>query len=135
MFRFNRRKRALGMCWYQRKCIELSVHFVHANHEAAVRDTILHEIAHALAGQKAGHGIRWKAICLRIGATAERCDRTAIMPPGKWRAACPNCGKQYGRHRRPRRNCQYSCRGCGPEKGLIKFAWQHGATVDYPGFK
>ena len=34
-----------------------------------VRDTILHEIAHALAGAKARHGPAWKAIAKRLGAT------------------------------------------------------------------
>ena len=34
-----------------------------------VRDTILHEIAHALAGAKAKHGPAWKAIARRLGAT------------------------------------------------------------------
>ena len=55
-FAFNRRKRSLGICNYTGKRIELSSAFVARNDEAAVRDTILHEIAHALAGQKAGHG-------------------------------------------------------------------------------
>ena len=37
--------------------------------EAEIRDTILHEIAHALAGPEARHGARWKAIARRIDAT------------------------------------------------------------------
>ncbi len=121
-FGFNRRKRTLGLCWYQRQRIELSLHFTLANDEASVHDTILHEIAHALAGQKAGHGPRWKALCIQLGCTPERCDRTAAMPQGRWYAACPNCGHQYNRHRRPRRNRLYACRTCGPSKGRIIFA-------------
>ena len=31
-------------------------------------DTILHEIAHAIAGANAGHGPVWKAVAKRIGA-------------------------------------------------------------------
>ncbi|MYB34820.1 MAG: SprT family zinc-dependent metalloprotease [Gammaproteobacteria bacterium] len=35
------------------------------NHQSEqVNDAILHEIAHALAGPKAGHGSEWKAIAL-----------------------------------------------------------------------
>jgi len=120
-FAFNRRKRALGLCLYDARRIELSRYFVIAHDQPAVRDTILHEIAHALAGRTAGHGPRWKAICCRIGATPERCAPAALMPDGDWRATCPHCGRHYSRHHRPRRHCNYSCRACGPVQGLIKF--------------
>jgi predicted SprT family Zn-dependent metalloprotease len=120
-FGFNRRKRTLGLCWYRRQRIELSLHFTLANDEPLVRDTILHEIAHALAGEKAGHGPRWKALCTQIGCKPERCDRSAAMPPGRWRAACPGCGHEFSRHRRPRRDRTYACRTCGPGKGRIVF--------------
>ena len=55
-FGWNWRKRALGLCRYRERKIELSRWFVKANGEGIVRETILHEIAHALAGEKAGHG-------------------------------------------------------------------------------
>jgi len=120
-FAWNRRKRALGMCFWGKKQIELSLPFVQRNDEAAVRDTILHEIAHALAGQKAGHGPAWKRICRQIGATPERCDNTAEMPKGKWVAKCPGCQKEFSRHRRPLKKARYSCRTCGLAKGELKF--------------
>ena len=34
-----------------------------------IRDTVLHEIAHAIAGREAGHGPLWKVTARRIGAT------------------------------------------------------------------
>ena len=37
--------------------------------EEQIRDTVLHEIAHAIAGHEAGHGPLWKATARRIGAT------------------------------------------------------------------
>ena len=37
--------------------------------EEEIRDTVLHEIAHAIAGPEAGHGPLWKATARRIGAT------------------------------------------------------------------
>jgi len=120
-FRFNRRRRSLGLCFYDDHRIELSLPFVTRNDEAAVRDTILHEIAHALAGRRAGHGPAWKAICLRLGAKPQRCDEEAVMPAGRWRAICPGCGKQFHRYRRPKRNTNYACRRCGPQRGAIRF--------------
>jgi predicted SprT family Zn-dependent metalloprotease len=122
-FTWNRRKRSLGLCRYHEKTIQLSVYFVRDNGIEAVRETILHEIAHALAGQPAGHGPAWKAVCRKIGCLPVRCDNgSAIMPFGRWRAECPACGKQYSRHRRPQRKAQYWCRNCGPEKGPVQFA-------------
>jgi len=122
VFVYNRGKRVLGMCDYTRKRIMLSVYFVAHNDEAAVRDTVLHEIAHALAGQKAGHGPKWKAVCRRIGAAPERLDREAVMPKGHWVAVCPGCGASHRRFRRPKLGGEYYCRHCGPEKGVLRFA-------------
>lgn len=120
-FAFNRRKRALGLCRYGPRRIELSLPFVLNNDELAVRDTILHEIAHALAGEQVGHGPQWQNICMRIGATPVRCDYLAIMPAGRWQGMCPSCGKSYSRHRKPMRNRIYCCRACGRDRGQIHF--------------
>ena len=121
-FAWNRRKRSLGLCRYREKRIELSLHFVMANDEDQVRETVLHEIAHALAGEKAGHGPAWKVMCTRVGCKPERCDNgIAVMPAGRWAARCGACGKQYTRHRRPHVRARYWCRTCGPEKGAIVF--------------
>jgi predicted SprT family Zn-dependent metalloprotease len=121
-FGWNRRKRALGLCRYRDRRIELSHHFVRANAEDHVRETILHEIAHALAGQRAGHGPAWKAVCVRVGCIPRACDGGgAVMPRGRWQARCNACGKEYHRHRRPPRNARYWCRKCGPDRGAIRF--------------
>jgi len=121
-FGWNRRKRALGLCRYREKRIELSHHFVTHNDEPQIRETLLHEIAHALAGQKAGHGPIWKATCRRIGCQPVACDKgEAIMPSGRWRAQCKTCGKEYHRHKRPPKHAKYWCRKCGPEKGTVQF--------------
>ncbi len=121
-FRYNRGKRTLGMCDYGQKRIELSKYFVAHNDEPAVRDTALHEIAHALAGEKAGHGPKWKAVCRRIGAKPERIDRTAVMPKGHWSATCPNCGAVHRRFRKPLLGRTYVCVPCGPDRGTLRFA-------------
>ncbi len=122
-FAWNRRKRSLGLCRYRDRRIELSAHFVQANDVAQVHETILHEIAHAIAGEKAGHGTAWKAVCRRIGCLPQRCDQgAAVMPRGRWAARCGACGKEYWRHRRPARRARYWCRQCGPERGTVTFA-------------
>jgi len=129
-FAWNRRKRSLGLCRYAEKRIELSLYFVQANGVEPVRETILHEIAHALAGEKAGHGAAWKAMCAVVGCRPERCDNgSAVMPRGGWSAECPSCGKSYSRHRKPQKHARYWCRACGPKTGPVTFSRSAAAVV------
>ncbi len=126
-FAFNNSKQLAGVCKISQRHgnrIELSVHFCERNPIEVVRDTILHEIAHALAGLKAGHGPAWRAVCLRIGAKPVRCydNEKVDMPKGPWQAQCPNCKKIHDRHRRPKRMDGWWCRKCGPELGKITWA-------------
>jgi predicted SprT family Zn-dependent metalloprotease len=119
-FGFNRRKRGLGLCRYTERRIELSLHFVIGHDELSIRDVILHEIAHALAGHEAAHGPLWRAIAEAIGARPERCG-DARMPAGRWQATCPACRQQYDRIRRPKRRSTYICPKCGPDLGQLRF--------------
>ena len=122
-FAWNHGRRTLGLCRYTEKTIELSVHFVLRNGEDAVKDTLLHEIAHALAGHRAGHGREWKMACLRIGAKPERTCSDAAMPKGKWKATCGGCLETHHRHKKPAAGAAfYYCRKCGPVQGKLAFA-------------
>ena len=68
-FAFLEAERRLGDCNFQDRVIRIGrAHALDAS-EAEVKDTVLHEIAHALAGPEARHGPAWKAIARRIGAT------------------------------------------------------------------
>lgn len=74
-FQWNQRKTAFGVCYANRKQIHLSRPLVECNSVAEVTDTILHEIAHALAYtlfRDISHGDTWKEICVAIGAKPER---------------------------------------------------------------
>ena len=126
-FGFNRRKKTLGLCNYNTKRIELSSHFVRDNDELAIRDTLLHEIAHAIAGPNAGHGIAWKKICLQIGASPQRTDNKALMPKGNWVATCPSCKQEHTRHRKPLKGRTYYCKKCGSQNGQLSFTRKNAA--------
>lgn len=59
---------ALGMCNYKYKKLFLKHNHALHNTEEKVIDTILHEVAHALAGPGAGHGPLWKRYARIVGA-------------------------------------------------------------------
>ncbi|MCS7034636.1 MAG: SprT-like domain-containing protein [Phycisphaerae bacterium] len=100
-FAFDRARRRFGICSPTRKLIGLSAHLVHLNTEAEVRDTILHEIAHALTPGD-NHGPRWREVCRKLGARPERCFRQeqgvrAVKAP--LRIGCPRCDLWIERYR------------------------------------
>ncbi len=66
---FSQARRMLGKCAFREKSIYISRYHAVYYEPMQVDDTILHEIAHALAGLEAGHGPKWKEIARRIGAT------------------------------------------------------------------
>ena len=119
-FVFNRRKNCMGYCSFDTRTIELSIHFVERNAMDQVRDTLLHEIAHALVGPGHGHDAVWKRKCLEVGARPERCGQ-ADMPAGDWQARCKSCGKVYHRHRRPRPLRGWYCPPCGADHGKLNW--------------
>ena len=113
-FRFDHARRRFGSCSTVRKRITLSRPLTLLNEEAEVRDTILHEIAHALAPGD-GHGRAWKAACVRVGAKPVRCytEATVVSPPRRaapYQVGCPRCGWWQDRHRLTRE--KLVCRGC-----------------------
>lgn len=126
-FGINSNVRRAGVCYYPTRTtpgrIELSAHFADRNPDSEVRDTLLHEIAHALVGPGHGHDAVWQAKCMEIGARPERCYGEDVdMPKGKWRAVCPSCEREYDRHRRPAASPRWYCRPCGLGRGRL--AWR-----------
>jgi len=120
-FEFNSSKRQLGVCKESKRRIELSSHYVFQNTEAHVKDTILHEIAHALVGVEHGHNEIWKRMCRRVGCLPKACDSSAILPQGAWQARCPGCMTLFHRHRKPANVAGMYCKRCGAVKGRLLF--------------
>lgn len=110
-----------GQCSHKREVIKLSKPWMKANlgDEALIRDIILHEIAHALAGPRAGHGPVWKRWARTVGATPLYRTTHGNQPQYPYQAYCTNTRcKAYGeslqgRMRPPTdRTPKYSCRRC-----------------------
>jgi predicted SprT family Zn-dependent metalloprotease len=98
----NAKTRA-GVCRPARREIGLSRGITALHTEAEVRDTVLHEIAHALVGAHHGHDAVWRAKALEIGSSGRRCvDTASARPPAPWTGTCP-AGHTTTRHRRPTR--------------------------------
>lgn len=125
-FRFDHARRRFGACRYAQKAITLSRHLTFLNGDEQVRDTILHEIAHALAGPRHGHDAVWRATARRIGCSGQRCSSAdAPRVEGDWVGTCA-AGHRITRHRRPER--PGSCRTCSPT-----FSAEHLFTWTYRG--
>ena len=110
-FRFDHARRRLGCCHYGSRTISLSRPLTLLNPEATVRDTLLHEIAHALT-PGAGHGPAWRLRAATLGARPRACADAGevTLPPAPYALVCDGCGARLARYRRPRR--RYVCRAC-----------------------
>ena len=110
---FDRAKTRAGVCRPACREIGLSAPLTRLHSDTEVRDTILHEIAHALVGPSHGHDAVWQAKARELGCCAARCmSRDAPRAPAPWVGACP-AGHMAERHRRPERLA--SCRQCSPD--------------------
>ena len=121
-FGFDRAVRRAGACHHADRRITLSRHLVQRADEAEVRGVLLHEIAHALAGHRAGHGPRWRAACASIGHEGSRLhDRPIAEERATWIGSCP-AGHEHRRFRRPGR--PVSC-------GLCSRSFSRGALITW----
>lgn len=121
-FAFDNAKRRAGLCDYSRKRISVSRYLAARHDDDENHQTLLHEVAHALAGPAAGHGVQWKRIARElgyVGGTTHRGETATELAP--WIGVCP-AGHVAYRHRRPTRAT--SCAKCAPrfdERNL--FGW------------
>lgn len=130
-FAFDRARVRAGACHHRDRRITLSPWITRAHEEDQVRETLLHEIAHALVGPRHGHDEVWRSRARAIGASGERCYQGGDEPvvPGRWQGRCA-AGHVVHRHRRPTRVLVCTrCRG-GSELSRV-LRWTHdGRPVD-----
>ncbi len=121
---YDNAKRRAGICRFDRREIGLSAPLTRLHDEHDVRDTILHEVAHALAGPRHGHDETWRRIARTIGCSGER--RMSAESPqvaAAWLGVC-RAGHTLERHRRPER--VLTCAQCSSSFDLDHvFSWTH----------
>ena len=64
-FGFDNAKRRAGLCNFTTKRITVSRYLASRFDDDEIHQILLHEVAHALAGPRAGHGPSWKRIARR----------------------------------------------------------------------
>ena len=137
-FTWLKSTRTLGLCMHRKKLIGYSRHWT-SRPDGEIRNTILHEIAHALVGVGHGHGPVWKAKAREIGALPVRCaqvDDSQCTKKPKWALACIHCrrvSRTY--HVRPsfrkRRSCNWCSKGRFNEAFLLELV-PYGNVVQEP---
>jgi len=130
-FRISDTKRALGRCWNRRKVIEYSKYYLDES-EDQIRDTILHEIAHALIDEKHGHDEVWRRKCVEVGANPDRTvDSSGLVSKPRYnfviKCVNPNCPRPYKGYRyRVKRDAlkRTYCKGCGAYVKAFKLVYK-----------
>jgi predicted SprT family Zn-dependent metalloprotease len=112
-FAWSNRRAQMGVCEYNTKTVRVSRHLTGDPTELV--DTLLHEVAHAIAGPLAGHGPEWQAWAVRLGArpkAAATITQDEVDDVYLWVGVCPNCGNKTGRFRLTAQAKRRACGDC-----------------------
>lgn len=123
-FEFDRASQRAGLCRRSDKTISLSEPLMTLWTLDQCRDTILHEIAHALT--KGHHGTEWKRMCLMIGADPTRTwgKNGEQSIEARYTGVCP-AGHVISRHRLTKAAREFSCRQCSRYYNeRYRFTWK-----------
>jgi predicted SprT family Zn-dependent metalloprotease len=102
-FGFDNAKTRAGLCNYTTKRISVSKYLAAKYDDDEVHQILLHEVAHAMAGSRAGHGAKWKATAAELGYEGSRLHDGAIADElAPWVGTCP-MGHIHYRYRQPKR--------------------------------
>ncbi len=100
-FGFDHAKTRAGLCNYTRKRITVSRYLAARFDDDEIHQTLLHEVAHALAGPHAGHGPEWRRVARELGYVGKRThDGETATEFAPWVGTCP-AGLVHYRYRRP----------------------------------
>ena len=102
-FAFDHAKKRAGLCDYTNRRISVSKHLAARYEDDEIHQVLLHEVAHALAGSRAGHGRSWKATATGLGYEGKRLhDGEIASELAPWTGRCA-AGHIHYRYRQPTR--------------------------------
>jgi predicted SprT family Zn-dependent metalloprotease len=126
-FGFDHAKTRAGQCDFAKRRITVSRHLAARFSDEDVEQVLLHEVAHALSGARAGHGPAWRRTARSIGYTGSRLhDGPIASELAPWVGTCP-AGHEHYRYRTPTR--PLACAKCSrrfDERHLITWTRQQG---------
>ncbi|WP_065962087.1 SprT-like domain-containing protein [Curtobacterium sp. UCD-KPL2560] len=109
-FAFDHAKTRAGQCDFGRRRITVSRYIAARVSDEDVEQVLLHEVAHAMAGPRAGHGPTWRRTAAGIGYTGSRLyDGPVASELAPWVGTCP-AGHEHVRYRTPTRTL--ACAAC-----------------------
>jgi predicted SprT family Zn-dependent metalloprotease len=109
-FAFDNAKTRAGLCNYTDMRISVSRYLAARYEDDDIHQILLHEVAHAMAGTRAGHGAKWKSVAKELGYEGKRLHDGPIADDlAPWVGACP-AGHVHYRYKRPQR--QLACGKC-----------------------
>ncbi len=122
-FAFDSAKTRAGLCNYSSKRITVSRYLAARYDDDEIHQVLLHEVAHAIAGARAGHGPGWRRVAAGLGYEGKRLHDGAIAGElAPWVGTCPG-GHTHYRYRRPTRTL--ACGRCSKRfDPAYVIAWQ-----------
>ncbi|MDQ4137508.1 MAG: SprT-like domain-containing protein [Actinomycetota bacterium] len=121
-FGFDSAKTRAGLCNFSHKRITVSKHLAQRFEDDDIHQVLLHEVAHALAGPRAGHGPVWRKVAKDLGYVGKRThDGPTAVELAPWVGTCPR-GHTHYRYRQPAR--PLACGKCAPRfDAANKITW------------
>jgi predicted SprT family Zn-dependent metalloprotease len=109
-FGFDNAKTRAGLCSFNTHRITVSRYLAGRYEDDEIHQILLHEVAHALAGPRVGHGPKWRTIAKELGYDGKRTHDGSIADEfAPWVGTCP-AGHVHYRYKRPAR--QLACGRC-----------------------
>ena len=110
-FDFDNAKKRAGLCNFTAKRITVSRYLAARYGDDEIHQILLHEVAHALAGARAGHGPAWRSVAAGLGYDGKRTHDGEIADDlAPWVGTCA-AGHTHYRYRQPTR--VLACGLCG----------------------
>lgn len=112
-FAWMDKQRRTGECSHREKQIRYSINYL-TSPAAVIGNTLLHEIAHALAGPGHHHDDHWRSIARSIGCSGDRCTAGHFDNiEYRYTIRCVRCNTPpIKRNRLPHNIDEYRCKRC-----------------------